>query len=68
MLILKSARVTHAYRGNIVNYLLDVGFVLDLNFADYIRPYMKQRSLSIVTDRTGSLPLLNGLKLTAAQK
>lgn len=52
MLILKSAPVTHAHHGNTVNYLLDVGFVLDLNFPDYIRPTLfgaDTDSLSIVS-------------------
>lgn len=52
MLILKCAPVTHAYHGNIVSYLLDVGFVLDLNFADYVRPTpfgADMNSLSIVS-------------------
>lgn len=52
MLILKSAPVTHAYHGNTVNYLLDVGFVLDLNFPDYSRPTLfgaDMNSLSIVS-------------------
>lgn len=37
---------------NIVSYLLDVGFVLDLNFAEYIRPTLfgeDMNSLSIVS-------------------